>query len=410
MFNRSLSWAYLCCLAVAICGWSQPQSSVAKRMPSQLADVRPISQIVDQDLRQLIKAATFGSIAPKDDTYWILLSRTAPVSVVPFQDRGNPARIIYLYYVPGTSRHFFLQIARNPDAKDRPEVRFWIGTAPSEILFTEEEVTLLDRPSQYTFRIEGLQSHALSITDLITCIAQTLGISVATANWSQLFGSLTCDASNTLALYETVLNCLGTFGIGASDVTGPTGCLLGTAQLITCGFLNCSTTTSGFTLSSAPTSRSITQGQSTTFVITATFTGGSSGPVSNFTVAHLPSGATYSFSPGSIQASGGTTTLSIAAATNAQVIDTALTVTAFGPNGTTASIPLELNINPATSNPAPEASFNDAKVSKVNPRGTCSDPPPSQSFAATDGNVYLYFNGLVTRNDHITSRLFYFRS
>lgn len=67
----------------------------------------------------------------------------------------------------------------------------------------------------------------------------------------------------------------------------------------------------GITVTLSPSSRSLDQGQSTTFAVSATSTGGFVGPVM-FNVAGLPAGATAAWSPSSVVlGSGGTAQVSL---------------------------------------------------------------------------------------------------
>ncbi|MGO4589466.1 hypothetical protein [Paenarthrobacter sp. 2TAF44] len=87
----------------------------------------------------------------------------------------------------------------------------------------------------------------------------------------------------------------------------------------------------------SPSSRSLDQGQSTTFAVSATSTGGFVGPVM-FNVAGLPAGATAAWSPSSVVlGSGGTAqvSLTITTATTTAVGKSDFTVT--GTSGTVQS-------------------------------------------------------------------------
>jgi hypothetical protein len=62
---------------------------------------------------------------------------------------------------------------------------------------------------------------------------------------------------------------------------------------------------------------------------------------------------------------------------------------------------VELKVNAATSGSG--ATYTDKIVSKTNPGGTCSNPPPATSFVTTDNTVYLYFLGTTTLSDQLSS-------
>ncbi|MDI2037315.1 COG1470 family protein [Paenarthrobacter nitroguajacolicus] len=93
----------------------------------------------------------------------------------------------------------------------------------------------------------------------------------------------------------------------------------------------------GITVTLSPSSRTVDQGQSTTFTVSATSTGGFTGPVT-FTTTGLPAGASASIAPSSVSlTSGGTAqaTLTVGTATTTPVAKTDFTVKAG--NGTIVS-------------------------------------------------------------------------
>lgn len=87
---------------------------------------------------------------------------------------------------------------------------------------------------------------------------------------------------------------------------------------------------SGITVALSPSSRTVDQGQSTTFTVSATSTGGFTGPVT-FSTSGLPAGANASFAPSSSNlTSGGTVqaTLTVGTATTTPAAKTDFTVKA----------------------------------------------------------------------------------
>lgn len=93
----------------------------------------------------------------------------------------------------------------------------------------------------------------------------------------------------------------------------------------------------GITVTLSPSSRTVDQGQSVTFTVAATSTGGFAGPVT-FAVAGLPAGATASQWPSSVNLTSGSTaqvTLTVATATTTPATKTDFTVKAS--SGTTMS-------------------------------------------------------------------------
>jgi hypothetical protein len=295
--------------------------------------------------------------------------------------------------------------------KSQPDAFLWV-TMRSSIQNNARVFRLEVGPEllEYNSVSEKLSRGRLSEGDLISpdfdisqvgtvwnCLLAYLGLSSV----SDLF-SLISDYCNLQSSVQAVAQMVN----GCVNPLNAINCALGVGAFLGCAIGNVGTCVNGsssFTLSSVPTSRIITQGQSTTYAITAAFAGGFSGPVNGFTIAGLPSGVTYSFTPTSIQTSGGTTTLTVTTASSAQIIDAVLTVSAVGPNGLQNSIPLELNINPSQSGSGTSATFSNAVVSKTNPGGQCSRPPSAQSFLTTDGSAYLYFEATTTVSDNISS-------
>jgi hypothetical protein len=97
-----------------------------------------------------------------------------------------------------------------------------------------------------------------------------------------------------------------------------------------------------FSLSATPASQTVTAGNSTSYTVTVTPSGGYTGTVS-FRVAGLPSGATGTFTPGSVTTSG-SSTLSVTTTTAVAAGSYPLTIT--GTDGTlthTASVTLVVN-------------------------------------------------------------------
>ena len=329
-----------------------------------LVAIHSLSELYDANVNALITAASARGIIPKDGSYWILTKFTHPMIVVPLRDPTSPTKTLFLYYMERFQEHFFMQI-EGASRTSKSEMRLWKATAESELLFTEDGGQLLKAPSQHTFRLKLLVAHdSLSVDDIISCIATTLNISdPVTSDWASIIASIGCSTASGLATVLTVISCFTIPDLGPGIVFGTIGCVNGAAQLISCGYLNCSSST--FSLTAAPISAIITQGQNATFTITSTFSGAFPGPVSNFSVSNLPSGASFSFSPTSISSSGGTTSLTIATTGQVALGDRALTVTGSGAGGLTASVAIELNINPSSSSTI--IPYSDAITSKSIP-------------------------------------------
>jgi hypothetical protein len=114
-------------------------------------------------------------------------------------------------------------------------------------------------------------------------------------------------------------------------------------------FAGCSggTSSGDFSLTSSPTSRTITQGDSTTYSITATPSGGFGSDVS-LNVSGLPSNATASFNPPSISGGSGSSTLTVNTSSSTSTGTYTLTLT--GTSGSlTQTTDVTLVVNAASS-------------------------------------------------------------
>ena len=86
------------------------------------------------------------------------------------------------------------------------------------------------------------------------------------------------------------------------------------------------TATPDFTISAAPAAQSVTAGQSTSYTVTVSSSGGFTDPVS-LSVAGLPAGTTASWSANPVPGGTGTSTLAIATSTSTPVATSTLTIT-----------------------------------------------------------------------------------
>jgi hypothetical protein len=122
-------------------------------------------------------------------------------------------------------------------------------------------------------------------------------------------GDLTASVAATTGVWANpYTNQLKKWGIDSSDVGGDIGPGTGTTthtwtdtwantgRTVSGANFKTSVTTPDFTMSSSPSSQTVTQGGSTTYSLTITPTGGFGGTV-NLSVSGLPSGATGTFSP-----------------------------------------------------------------------------------------------------------------
>jgi subtilase family serine protease len=107
--------------------------------------------------------------------------------------------------------------------------------------------------------------------------------------------------------------------------------------------VNAAPVTGDFTLSASPTSRSIRRGQSTSYAITITRTGGFTGAVSFSVTSGLPSGTTGTFSPNPTSTTGTSSTLRVTTSRSASAGTSTLTITgSSGSLTSTATVTLTL--------------------------------------------------------------------
>jgi len=121
-------------------------------------------------------------------------------------------------------------------------------------------------------------------------------------------------------------------------------------------FSSCSTDTEPpsptFSLTATPSSRTITQGQSTTFAATVTALNGYTGG-GTFSVDGLPAGATGAFSSSTFGGGSGTTTLNITTAANTPTGSSAVMITASDTSGA----PVQTTMVTLVVNPVPVPDF-----------------------------------------------------
>ncbi|HLQ50562.1 MAG TPA: hypothetical protein VK129_03635, partial [Terriglobales bacterium] len=146
---------------------------------------------------------------------------------------------------------------------------------------------------------------------------------------------------------------------------------LGPAALTNIGYSSsgCTVAVPGFSLSSSPTSRTITAGNSTTYAITVTPSNGFSGTVA-LSVSGLPAGAGGSFSPASVSGSGTSTLTVTTSATNTPQGTYILTIT-----GTSGSLSSSTTVTLGVNMPPP-------------PDFSLTASPSSQTVTAGSGTSY----------------------
>ncbi len=141
-----------------------------------------------------------------------------------------------------------------------------------------------------------------------------------------------------------------------------------------------------FAVSSSPSSRTIGQGQATSYDVMTTLVAGTAQPVS-LTVSGLPSGATASFTPATITPSG-ISTLFVTTTTTTPSGSFPLTINGSG-GGVTKSVTVDLTIAPVTV----ESFISDATFSSIGSFDVVFTPDHSTGtlkLAATTPGTYFY--------------------
>lgn len=134
---------------------------------------------------------------------------------------------------------YFLQVSA--DDAGRPTLRFW-SVGESEIVIDSElNAQLVPFPSGETFRLprELAGMDKLSPTDIIACIARSLGISLSSTNLASRLSSVACSGTSVISLVLTVCNCFSIPSVGPAVVFGTIGCVNGWAKIISCGIASC---------------------------------------------------------------------------------------------------------------------------------------------------------------------------
>jgi Fibronectin type III domain len=190
----------------------------------------------------------------------------------------------------------------------------------------------------------------------LTATKDDTGAKLGQANES--LGASSTSVANTTSvdiacIINNLMECstyIGLLELGGCVLTGPAAlaCLTSFLQSILinafCGITTNCTPRPSFSLSATPSPITIRRGESGSFSVQATFTGGFSGPVSGFDVTNLPSGVTRSNSPGAISSNGGRVTLSLNASASAAIGSRIVTISATG-GGKTKTTTAQLNID-----------------------------------------------------------------
>jgi hypothetical protein len=152
---------------------------------------------------------------------------------------------------------------------------------------------------------------------------------------TQLSATLAASTPSDLdCIYNNLKSCATYFDVIACVATLGTGCINNFLRSIGldvfCGITLFCQPLPSFNLSLTASSLSLKQGQSVSYPVQATFTGGFNSTVSGFTTSALPSGVSASFSPGSITSNGGKVTMNLSASPTAQTGSRGITIYATG--------------------------------------------------------------------------------
>jgi hypothetical protein len=213
-----------------------------------------------------------------------------------------------VHYSSGVGNHFFFNLAEgtgataygtSPVCGSAPAV-VGIGRAKAELIWYRALDIYFTSSTRYV----------LTSNPANTSRAYTLSAT------SDLYGLCSTE-------YKTVQAAWTAVNVAGSDAACPTG--------------------NDFSLAASPASGSVNPGSSVSSTITATLTNGSAQTV-NLTASGLPSGATATFSPSSINSAGGTSTLSIATTGSTTPGTYTVTITGTG-TGSTRTTTFTLTVN-----------------------------------------------------------------
>ncbi|WP_263416500.1 SMP-30/gluconolactonase/LRE family protein [Terriglobus albidus] len=224
------------------------------------------------------------------------------------------------------------------------------------------DFSISDTPSSQTVTQGNGTTYTTSIS-AVNGFTGTVSLAVsglptgATASFSP--ASVSGSGSATLTVSTATTTPVGTYSL---TITGASGTLThsATVMLVVQG-------PPDFSISDTPGSQTVTQGNSTTYTTTIAAVNGFTGTV-NLSVSGLPSGATGSFSPTSINGSGSSTlTVSTSSTTPAGTY----TLTITGASGTLShSATVTLVVNAATGLPT---GWADQDIGSVSLAGSATD-------------------------------------
>ena len=181
------------------------------------------------------------------------------------------------------------------------------GTFAARLTFAVTVVpdfTLSATPSSQTVTQGASITYTVSVTPS-NGFNGTVGLDVgglpAGTTYSFVPPSVTTIGNSILTVNTTSLTPTGSFPL---TITGTSGMLIHAAGVTL--VVNAPTPPPDFTISAAPSSRTVLAGAGTTYTVTITLTGGFTGSVA-LTVSGLPAGAGGTFNPSSVTTSGDST-------------------------------------------------------------------------------------------------------
>ncbi len=215
------------------------------RMPLHDVAVPRLAAVLDQ-LRGL------RGLTPRSDALVVMADEQRSALITELDDAKSVNRRLLHFFFPDSGESFFVRLQLT--AEGVPEMRLW-GAGPSELVITGDQVRLLDRPSSETFRLlrmgaaatSGLTADALTITDTIACIARSLGVGLDGTSLTTRLSSALCSATSTISLALTACSCLSIASVGSSLVFATIGCVTGITKLLSCGYVNCNTSSCAVT-------------------------------------------------------------------------------------------------------------------------------------------------------------------
>ncbi len=258
---------------------------------------------------------------------------------------------------------------------------------------SSNDFSMVAAPSSVT--VTAGQSGSSSVSTTVTSgVAQTVALSVsglpagASASFSP--ASITSGQSSTLSVVTSASTPVGTTSL---TVTGTGASATHTTPL---SLTVNAPSSNDFSMVAAPSSVTVTAGQSGSSSVSTTVTSGVAQTVA-LSVSGLPAGASASFSPASIT-SGQSSTLSVVTSASTPVGTTSLTVTGTGASATHTT-PLSLTVTPiATSAPALAQSTGATETTTATSLvATFTNPTTAGNLLVLSASVYT------GATNHITS-------